>query len=124
MEVDERKLLDWGARIGVQAKKEGVRRAQFEGILASLELSKDEKNSLLLTAAYAHRQAQRLRGRETARLINRALAEILRYGGGKSEARKVLGVAKWVYETVESSKVQGVNLTTLTFEKYLQLLRS
>ena len=125
MSVDENFLLNWGTRIGVQAKIDGMRSSQIEGILSSLELISDERSSLLLTAAFALRQAERLgRGRQTARLINEALSEVYRLGGGKEDGRKLLGVAKWVYESIEHQRLPYVgNVRELTLEKFLEAIR-
>ena len=91
-------ILDWGARIGVTARNEGVRSAQLENLIASLD-AVSGREALLVTAAYAVRQANRLgAGRNMARLVSQALLELYEKGGGKEEARKMLGFAKWVYE--------------------------
>lgn len=123
--IDERRMLDLAARIGVQAKFEGIAKAQFEGILASLDSIEDPSASLLVTAAFAHRQASRLRGRETAKLINASLAELHRAGGRKEDARRLLGLAKWVYEAVEPIRLplRREEIRTLTFAKLLEYLR-
>ncbi len=126
MAVEEKFLLDRGARIGLQWRLEGVKKTQIEGVLASLEFTKDDKACLLLTVAYAYRQAERLhKGHNAAHLINEALNEIYNRGGGRDEGRRLLGIAKWVYETVKDEKIRlPVDINDLTFEKYLEILRS
>jgi len=123
--IDENFLLDWGTKIGVQAKIDGVRSSQIEGILSSLELISDDKASLLLTAVFALRQAERLRtGRQTARLINEALNEVYERKGNREDARKLLGVAKWVYESLERRRLPSVgNVRDLTLNKLLEAMR-
>lgn len=119
----EKKILDYAARIGSLAKAENVAPTQLEQIIASLENSQDRKNSLLICAAFAKRQANRLgRGNKMALAIVEAMKEILSRNGGKEEARKLLGLAKWVKESLDDLRVpyQGVN----NYEEYLNLLVS
>ena len=125
MSIDENFLLNWGTKIGVQAKIDGIRPSQIEGILSSLELISDDKASLLLTVVFALRQAERLRtGRQTARLINEALNEVYERKGNREDARKLLGVAKWVYESLERQRLPRVgNVRDLTLKKLLEAMR-
>jgi len=117
--VEEKLLLDWGARIGAAARYEGIKSAQLENLIASLDVVQG-KEALLVTAAYALRQAQRLgAGRMTARLVNQALLELYEKGCGKEEARKMLGFAKWVYEAVPGFRGR---LEQLTLESLLRQL--
>jgi len=110
--VDEKLLLDWGARIGAAARSEGVRPAQLENLIASLDVVQGEREALLVTAAFALRQAQRLgAGRTTARLVSQALLELYEKGYRKEEARKMLGFAKWVYEAVPGFRGRPEQLT-------------
>jgi hypothetical protein len=98
--VDESSLLDWGAKIGAAARRERVRSAQIENLIASLD-SVEGREALLATAAFALRQAQRLgSGQGMARFVAQAMLDVYEKGGGKEEARKVLGFAKWVYEAI------------------------
>lgn len=122
--VSEEQILDFSAKIGVQAKFEGLSKAHFEGIIASLDFIEDEKASLLVTAAYAHRQAARLRGRGTARLISEALNEIYKSGGKKETAKKTLGLAKWVFEAIQNTelRLRPNEIDTLTFKKLIENL--
>jgi len=119
----EKILLDHAARIGSLAKAENVPPNQLEQIIASLENSQDRENSVLICAAFAKRQANRLeRGNKTALAIVEAMKEILAGKGGKEEARKLLGLAKWIKESLEDQRVpyQGVK----NFEEYMNLLLS
>ena len=121
--IDEKVLLDWGARIGAAAKSEGVKVSQLENLLASLDSFSDDKASLLGTAAFALRQAERLRsGRKMAKLVGKAMIELCEKGCGKNEARKILGFAKWVYEALGFHKVR--DFENLTLEKLLDILLS
>ncbi len=100
VKVDESLLLNWGTRIGVAARNEGVKAAQMEGLIASLD-SIEGREALLVTAAFALRQAERLgTGRNMAKLVAQAMLEVYEARGGKEEARKLLGFAKWVYEAL------------------------
>ncbi len=115
--LDEKSLLDWGARIGAAARSENVKSTQLENLIASLD-SLSGRESLLLTAAFALRQAERLgSGRNTAKLVSKAMLELYRRNAGKDEARKVLGFAKWVYEALREG-IRG-NLEQLTLEQVL-----
>jgi len=119
-------VLDKAARIGVQARFEGLERSQIENILSSLDLIEDERKSLLVTALFAERQAERLgRGRYTARLINEALTELYARGMGRDQARQLLGLAKWVYEAIGDRRLQitAKEIESLTLDKLLELLR-
>ena len=117
--VDEKLLLDWGARIGAAARSEGVRSAQLENLIASLDIVQG-REALLVTAAFALRQAQRLgTGRTVARLVNQALLELYEKGYGKEEARKMLGFAKWVYEAISGFKGRPEQLTLENLLKQL-----
>ncbi len=117
---DEKSLLDWGARIGVAARSENVKSTQLENLIVSLD-SLSGRESLLLTAAFALRQAERLgRGRNMARLVSRAMLELYEKGAGKDEARKVLGFAKWVCEAL--GREARINPEQLTLEQLLRHL--
>lgn len=120
--LDEKYILDIAAKIGVQAKLERIAKAWLENIIASLELTEDEKNSLLVTAAFAHRQAARLRGGRTARLISEAMRKLYSANCGKREARKLLGLSKWVFEATENVRLPPIDIRELTFEKLLEAL--
>jgi hypothetical protein len=116
----EKTILDLSVKIGSLAKVEGVTTSQLEQIIASLENSPDRRNSLLICAAYTKRQANRLgRGNRTAQAIIEAIKEIYLRNGGKEEARKLLGLAKWVRESLDDIRIhQAVN----NFGEYLDLL--
>ena len=119
--IDEKILLDWGARIGAAARSEGVRVSQLENLIASLESFSEDKVSLLGTAAFALRQAERLRsGRKMAELVGKAMIELYEKRCGKNEARKILGFAKWVYEALGFHKVK--DFENITLEKLLEIL--
>jgi hypothetical protein len=124
MALEYSALLDYATRIGVQARLEGVAKAQVESLLASLDLVEDPRVSLLLVSAFAHRQAARLGGGyNTARIVNELMDKLYRSGEGKEKARFVLGLAKWIYEIVEKYRLPRIEIDTLTFEKFLEILR-
>jgi hypothetical protein len=98
VKIDESIPLEWGAKIGAAARNDNVKAAQMEGLIASLDVI-EGREALLATAAFAMRQAQRLgTGQTMARLVVQAMLDIYEKGGGKEEARRALGFAKWVYE--------------------------
>lgn len=117
----EKIILDYAARIGSFAKVEGVASSQLEQIIASLENSKDRRYALLYCAAFAKRQASRLgRGNRMAYEIVEAMKELYEKNLGKEEARKLLGLTKWVRESLEDVRVpfQGVK----DYQEYLNLI--
>lgn len=121
--IDEKLVLDWGARIGFAARVENVRPAQLENLLASLD-TVEGPEALLVTAAFAQRQAERLgTGRTMARLINQAMLELYERGAGKDEARRMLGFAKWIYEALGTRTPRGVRPDQLTLHDLLKQLR-
>jgi len=116
-------LLDYATKIGVQARYDRVEKAQIENLLASLEMVEDPQISPLVTAAYAHRQAARLkRGYRTAKLINEAMEWLYRQNLGREEARRLLGMAKWIFESLEKVRL-SIDVRDLTFQKLLGELR-
>jgi hypothetical protein len=119
--VEEKLLFDHGTRIGVAALIDRVARSQIENIIASLD-TVEGREALLVTAAFARRQAKRNKvGTRMANFIVKALLELYEKGCGKEEARKVLGFAKWIY---------GIEFTPrgshdqLTLQEYLKQLAS
>jgi len=118
MQIDEKWLLNWGARIGAAARRDNIKGSQLENIIATLD-SVEGREALLITAAYALRQAQRLKkGHAMARFIAQALRELYAKGGGKEEARKMLGFAKWVFEATQKVSIKG-DLSKLGLEELL-----
>ena len=125
MVLEHSTLLDYATKIGVQARLDGIAKTQIESLLASLDFVEDPKLSLLLTSAYAHRQAARLgRGYSTARIVNELMDQMYKGGEGKEKARFALGLAKWIYEITENYRLPRIDVNTLTFEKFLEVLRS
>lgn len=124
---EEEQILNASARIGVQAAFERMTKAQFENLIASLDFIEDPKASLLVTAAYAHRQAARLgKGRETAKLISNVLNQIYKSNKSREDARKVLGLAKWVFEALENTRlpIRYNEIGGLTFTRLIEMLSS
>jgi hypothetical protein len=117
--IDELELLDWGTQIGVAARRENVRPAQLENLIASLD-SVSGREALLATAIFALRQAQRLDsvGRTTANLVSQALVDLYERGAGKDHARKMLGFAKWIYEANIPYRDRIEQLTLLQLLKW------
>jgi len=115
-----RVVLDHAARIGTAAKREGVDKSQLEQLSASLEGYPHERLCLLVTAAFAHRQENRgYLHRDTARAVSTALHELYSKGGGKDDARVLLGLSKWVYEAVSNI---GVSRPVKNFDELIKLL--
>jgi len=104
--ITEKELLDWGVRIGSQARLAGVEKHQLENLIASLDSVDDPRACLLMTAVFAYRQASRdVIGPSTAVVIRSAMSELYNKSDKPREAaRKMLGFAKWVYESTEGIK--------------------
>ncbi|MDW8360662.1 MAG: hypothetical protein RMK31_08810 [Candidatus Caldarchaeum sp.] len=128
-QLSESTMLDYAAKIGVQAKKANLAKNQLEQLIASLENFDDERLCLLVTAAFAYRQVNRLAKdnrwkseelHKTADLIAEAMTEIYDKNGKRQDARKVLGLAKWVFESVEGRNIRPVS----GFNDYLKQMAS
>ncbi|MCC6015144.1 MAG: hypothetical protein LM564_05525 [Desulfurococcaceae archaeon] len=121
----EELLLNWGARIGAAAFVDRVKASQVENIIAALDVI-EGREALLLTALFAQRQARRLgMGENMARLVRQAMLELYDKSLSKEEARKVLGIAKWVFEALQGSGAQlrREQLDKLTLKELLTMLR-
>jgi hypothetical protein len=121
----EELLLNWGARIGAAAFVDGVKASQVENIIVALDAI-EGREALLLTALFAQRQARRLKkGDNMARLVRQAMLELYDKNLSKEEAKKVLGIAKWVFEALQGSGVslRRDQLDKLTLKELLTMLR-
>ncbi|MCS7105592.1 MAG: hypothetical protein NZ954_08560 [Thermofilaceae archaeon] len=120
--INEELLLNWGSRIGLAAKIENVRSSQLENLIASLDVF-ESKEALLITAAFALRQAERLNsGRTMARLVSQAMLDLYEKGGGKEDARRTLGFAKWVYEALGTKTIKHLKPDQVTLLELLKQL--
>jgi len=116
----ELKLMDWAAKIGSQAKVDGVKKSQIEQLIGSAELL--PAHAPLITAAFASRQAARLGGgHNTARMVAQAMIWLHKQNKDKAEVRRLLGLAKWVYECVENRRIPNV---FNSFNEFVQFLAS
>ncbi len=96
--------MDWAARIGSQAKLDGVAKSQIEQLIGSAELL--PAHAPLISAAFASRQAARLgRGQNTAKVVAQAMKWLHGQNKDKAEVRRLLGLAKWVYECLENRRL-------------------
>lgn len=120
--INEELLLNWGSRIGLAAKIENVRSSQLENLIASLDVF-ESKEALLITAAFALRQAERLNsGRTMAKLVSQAMLDLYEKGGGKEDARRILGFAKWVYEALGTKTIKHLKPDQVTLIELLKQL--
>jgi hypothetical protein len=118
----EKTILDHAVKIGSLAKIEKVATSQLEQIIASLENSPDRRNSLLICAAFAMRQAKRSEGFiKTGKAIVEAIKEIYSKNGGKEDVRKLLGLAKWVKESLENENIPAQGFKN--FDEYLNFFK-
>lgn len=108
--ITESELLNWGIKIGFQARKDKVGAKQLENLVASLE-SVEESNALLFTAVFAKRQASRKEGdkpllsRDVARIVVDAMKYLHDRDAKRNEARKMLCFAKLVFEALEDMEL-------------------
>jgi hypothetical protein len=121
MGIDEKTLLDWSTQIGVTAQREKVEKHQLESIIASLDSIMDERSCLLLTAAFVRRQRCRdLIKPDTEKAIVNVLFELYKRGGNRDDARKLLGIAKWIYKAAENLPPERLRVKTL--EEFIRIL--
>ena len=127
----EKEIFDWGTQIGVLMATEKIEREkkaekhQVEQIIASLENTKDPMLSLLVTALFAQRQATRkLIGRKTADHISFVMKTLYEKNRTREEARKILGMAKWVYEIMEERPEIFEEPKKLTLEDFIKKISS
>ncbi|MEM3661054.1 MAG: hypothetical protein QXU11_11810 [Thermoproteota archaeon] len=122
--MSEGEALDIATRIGIQAKFEYLTKTQIENLLSSLDFARDPKASLLVSAAFAYRQAARLRkGKRTAALVAEALKQVYEKGE-KEDARKILRLAKWIFEIVENIRlnISPSDIPHMNFMKLMEQL--
>jgi hypothetical protein len=116
----EEDLMNWAARIGSQLKIEDVEKSQIEQLIGSAEQARIPFHSPLITAAYAFRQASRGYLREgSAKLIAQAMEWLYKNKKDKTEVRRLLGLAKWVYECVRNKRIPG---QFENYEKFVKFL--
>ena len=102
--MNEEEILNIGTRIGIQLHNERVKSSQVNKLLEIIESEKDPKIAITLLGIYVQKQRERgyIRDR-AAREITGSLLKILNSDDvNKDLIRKILGIAKWVYESVGS----------------------
>lgn len=119
--LTESEILNLAAKIAVQAKIDRVERSQIENLLAVAETALDPKNSPWIVTLYAYRQVERRRiGKKTADLIYEAMSKL----GGREDVRRLLGLVKWMYESLEAvSRPLPRDVENLTFQGFLEILK-
>ncbi|MBC7091696.1 MAG: hypothetical protein H5T50_07315 [Nitrososphaeria archaeon] len=117
-------FLDRASKIAVQAKLDGLTKSQIENLIASLYMTEDEKECLLFTLLFAHRQAARLeRGYNFAKLINQTISEMYSKGGNREDASKLLGLVKWIFESIEKVRLPYIDMKNMNFSKLIAILQ-
>ncbi|MEM2910432.1 MAG: hypothetical protein QXO01_05150 [Nitrososphaerota archaeon] len=116
-----------GVKVGVRLKVDGVQSTQVNKLLELLNSESDERLAVTLVAIFAHRQANRGYLRiSSAKELSDAMKQILECkecSGVRNEARKVLGIAKWVYEALERTTVPPEKIKEISdFPNLLKLL--
>ncbi len=101
------RLLDEASSL--TAMRERTRSTLINSLLEVLESEPDEDDAIALTAAFVVRQAGRgYMDRQLALRLARDLMKIMEEaseGTKKETARKLLGLLKWISETVDKSRI-------------------
>jgi hypothetical protein len=111
--LSERLVLDWGAKIGAVARSEFAPAFFFTHVIASLD-EFSSRETVCFTAIAARRFAERYCCcYQTAEVVAQAMYDIYEKGGGKEDARRLLGFAKWVYEALRRPVPRAESATLL-----------
>jgi len=104
--VNEQEILNLGAKIGLALHTDSVKPAQVNKLLEILESEKDVKTAIILLTIFVQRQKSRgyLRDRSAREITNAMLNLINSNPDSKDEARKILGIAKWIHEALEKHR--------------------
>ncbi|MEM2056718.1 MAG: hypothetical protein QXO76_00480 [Thermoproteota archaeon] len=108
MSKSVRDITELGVKLGVRFRVDGVQPSQINKLLELLNAESDERLALVLVSLFSHRQASRgYMKQSSAREVSNAMQEVLvsRKSDLRSEARRVLGIAKWVYEALERKRI-------------------
>ncbi|MEM4972782.1 MAG: hypothetical protein QXR87_03560 [Candidatus Hadarchaeales archaeon] len=120
MSLTEEDLINWGTEIGTLAASEDIKKDQLEKLIASLESVRDPRLALHVTAVFALRQSQRKEPPLTKKFAERVafiLQQIHKANGSRTEARKMLGFAKWIREASTGRRIGLVK----TLEEFISL---
>jgi len=109
--------LDVAAKAACAARTGGrFDRAQVNKLLEVLE-GAEEKEAIQVLLAFIARQVSRnYINRDAGRFLTEYLLKIQ----NKDEARKFLGMFKWLYEAAERSNLRGLNCFKVTFEEFIK----
>jgi hypothetical protein len=111
--LDEGLVLNWGAKVGATARSECAPASFFTYTIASLD-EFSSREALCFVAVVARRFSERyFCCYRTAEVTVRALLDAYGKGGGKEDARRILGFAKWVYEALRRPVFYAESVTLL-----------
>ena len=112
--ISDERMLDIAAKAASIAKGNKVSKTQINKLLSILETVGDERSSLLILIAYINRQVSRRRERrdrerrdkegidkQTGRILSSFLLEMYNNNMTRKDARKFLGMLKWLFESIE-----------------------
>jgi len=113
-ELSLSEMLDIASKIAYSAKMSGKDyKSQINRILEVLEVTSDErelKAPVLTTIAFVIRQMGRNEiDNKTGALIKDALFKLIDTDKPKDHARKLLGLFKWLYESIEKRRLPRVS---------------
>lgn len=122
--ITDKQMLDEGARLAALAKIGDVKLTQINQLIEVINSLGDSRESLLYLAAFVSRQVgRRAIPSDFGRELKNALLEYYRMGLGRDEARRLLGIIKWVYEALQKARVNyGALRRARTIEEVLRLI--
>jgi len=104
--ISDERMLDVAARAASIAKKNGiVDKTQVSKLLSVLETVGDDRSCLLILSAYIYRQVNKREiDRDTSKVLSSFLIEMYNNNMSRRDARKFLGMFKWLFESIERAR--------------------
>ena len=105
--ISDEQMLDVAAKAASMARKNRVvDKSQVSKLLSVLETVGDERSCLLILSAYIYRQvSKREIDKDTSRILSSFLLEMYNKNMSRRDARKFLGMFKWLFESIERAYV-------------------
>ncbi|MCD6208869.1 MAG: hypothetical protein J7J67_01595 [Thermoproteales archaeon] len=123
-QITDKQMLDQGARLAVLARMGRVEVSQINQLIEVINSLGASRESLLYLAAFVSRQASRRAiSRDFGRELKNLLLQYYNSGLGRDEARRLLGIVKWLYEALSGVRVDFKTLQRArTIEDVLKLI--
>ncbi|RLE60150.1 MAG: hypothetical protein DRJ32_03365 [Thermoprotei archaeon] len=117
------RYFDIAARIACLARTRGkFDKAQVNKLIEVLEASPEKEAIQYLTAFISRQSSKGLINRDAARELTRFFFSLSNVKNPKEEARKFLGIFKWLYEAAERAYLRNVNCGKLTYEQFIRIV--